>query len=134
MAYATEADYRAAITAYRAFHQAFYRFYKMVRAQPPPNNAIAATEDDHRRMVDDLLPALARSYAGPRHYVDRLAGTLRELGVVHASSPHTLFDAELTRQAYIDVDNILEDLLRTRAEYPAAFDEAFAGSDVDADH
>ncbi len=80
-------------------------------------------------MVGELLPALAASYAGPRQYVDRLADTLRELGVKHAASSHTPFDAVLTHQAYVDIDNMLQDLLRERDRYPGVFDEAFAGGD-----
>jgi hypothetical protein len=144
MSYATEAEYRDALVAYRALHEVFYRFHKSVC---PEQHASAATDHpsaatDHRHanrdtlavderdydgMVGELLPALARSYAGPRQYLDRLAETLRELGVKHAASRKAPFDALLTHQAYVDVDNILQDLLRERERYPGVFDEAFAG-------
>jgi hypothetical protein len=138
VAYATEADYRAALKAYRAFHEVFYRFYKIVRVHPPvatPDSpravpeAIVTIELDHRKMVVELLPALARTYGGPRHYVERLGETLLKLGTEHASSPWALFDAELTHQAYIDVDNILESLLSEREKHPTAFDDVFADND-----
>jgi hypothetical protein len=138
VAYATEADYRAALKAYRALHEAFYRFYKIVRVHPPPPDdpravleAIATTEHDHRRMVGELLPALARTYGGPRHYVERLGDTLQTLGAQHVSSPQAPFDADLAHQAYIDVDNILESLLSERESYPAAFDAAFVDNGTD---
>ena len=138
MAYATEADYRAALKAYRAFHEVFYRFYRIVRVHPPdPDDpravveVIATTEQDHRRMLVELLPALARTYGGPRHYMERLGDTLLTLGGQHVLSPQAPFDADLTHQAYIDVDNILESLLSEREDYPAAFDDAFADNGTD---
>jgi hypothetical protein len=141
MVYATEAEYRAALVAYRALHDVFYRFHKSVRRQQPgPGSedqrhgaleAIAVNERDYGGMVGELLPALAVSYGGPRQYVDRLADTLRELGVKHAASSQTPFDALLTHQAYVDIDNILQDLLRERERYPGVFDEAFAGGDAE---
>jgi hypothetical protein len=139
MAYATEAEYRAALVAYRALHDVFYRFHRSVCAeQHSPETAdrrhgtkeaIAENERDYRGMVDELLPALERSYDGPRQYIDRLSETLRELGVKHAAASQEPFDPLLTHQAYIDVDNILEHLLMERERYPGAFDEAFAGRD-----
>jgi hypothetical protein len=140
MAYATEAHYRAALLAYRALHDVFYRFHRGVHAQQHGPaaaderdgalDAIAVNERDYGGMVAELLPALARSYAGPREYMDRLTETLRELGVKHAASPEAPFDPVLTHQAYIDVDNILKDLLRERERYPGVFDEAFDGGNA----
>jgi hypothetical protein len=137
MSYATEAEYRDALVAYRALHEVFYRFHKSVCAEQHASaatehrhansDALAVDERDYDGMVGELLPALGRSYAGPRQYLDRLAETLRELGVKHAASPKAPFDALLTHQAYVDVDNILQDLLRERERYPGVFDEAFAG-------
>jgi hypothetical protein len=137
MSYATEAEYRDALVAYRALHEVFYRFHKSVCAPRPASaatdhghanrDALVIDERDYDGMVRELLPALARSYAGPRQYLDRLAETLEELGVKHAASRTAPFDALLTRQAYVDVDNILQDLLRERERYPSVFDEAFAG-------
>jgi hypothetical protein len=137
MSYATEAEYRDALVAYRALHEVFYRFHKSVCAEQHASaatdhrhadkDALAVDERDYDAMVGELLPALARSYAGPRQYLDRLAETLRELGVKHAASRKAPFDALLTHQAYVDVDNILQDLLRERERYPGVFDEAFAG-------
>jgi hypothetical protein len=137
MSYATEAEYRDALVAYRALHEVFYRFHKSVCAEQHASaatdhrhadrDALAVDERDYDGMVGELLPALARSYAGPRQYLDRLAETLRELGVKHAASRKAPFDALLTHQAYVDVDNILQDLLRERERYPGVFDEAFAG-------
>jgi hypothetical protein len=137
MSYATEAEYRDALVAYRALHEVFYRFHKSVCAEQHASaatdhrhansDALAVDERDYNGMVGELLPALARSYAGPRQYLDRLAETLRELGVKHAASRKAPFDALLTHQAYVDVDNILQDLLRERERYPSVFDEAFAG-------
>ena len=58
MSYATEAEYRAAIVAYRALHDVFYRFHKSVCAeQHSPEMAeqqhgkepVAATEREVRR-------------------------------------------------------------------------------------
>jgi len=139
MPYATEAEYRAALVAYRALHDVFYRFHRSVCAEQHgpqtadrrhgTKEAIAANEHDYGDMVDKLLPALAHSYAGPRQYIDRLTDTLRELGVKHAAASQEPFDPLLTHQAYIDVDNILEHLLSERERYPRAFDEAFGGAD-----
>src|SRR5262245_38554440 len=134
--YATEAELHAALTAYRAFHPVFYRFYKSAHHPPvstpdrpdAPKESIATAEQDYRNMLVELLPALARTYGGPRCYVERLDETLMQLGVQHASTPQFPFDRELTNQAYVDVDNILESLLCERANFPAAFDEAFSGS------
>ncbi len=132
MPYATEAEYRAALVAYRALHEVFYRFYKSVRAQHPgawadqvpgAPDLIAADERDYDAMVRELVPALSRSYAGPVQYVERLAETLRDLGVKHAASPRTAFDAVELHQAYIDIDNIFQDLLREREHYPSVFDD-----------
>jgi hypothetical protein len=100
MPYATEAEYRAALVAYRALHDVFYRFHKSVCGhQPAPaaaadyhhrdKAAVTVNERDYGEIVGELLPALARSYAGPRQYLDRLAETLRELGVKHAASSET---------------------------------------------
>ena len=140
MSYATEAEYRAAIVAYRALHDVFYRFHRSVCAeQHDPatadprhgtGDAIAMNEHDYGVMVGELLPPLAQSYAGPPEYLDRLAETLRQLGVKHAAASEQPFDAGLTHQAYIDIDNILKDLLRGREQYPGAFDEAFGGNDA----
>jgi hypothetical protein len=141
MPYATEAEYRAAVVAYRALHNVFYRFHRSVCGHQPgqaagadrhhgARDAIAVNEHDFGEMVSELLPALARSYAGPRQYIDRLAETLRELGIKHAASSEAPFDALLTHQAYVDVDNILQDLLRTRERFPSVFDEAFTGGDA----
>lgn len=137
MAYATEAELRAAITAYRALHAVFYRFYHAVRHPPggTPDQqaalrqAISTAEQDYRKMIVELVPALARTYGGPRHYVERLDQTLMKLGVQHASSPQAPFDAELTHEAYIDIDNILETLLCERANHQSAFDDAFTDND-----
>ena len=137
MPYATEADYRATILAYRALHDVFYRFHHSVSAQQADPSAadghhglaaIAVDEQDFGGMVRDLLPALARSYAGPSQYLDRLVETFDELGAMHAASRKTPFDPHVTHQAYIDVDNILQDLLREREHYPSVFDDAFAGA------
>ena len=75
------------------------------------------------------MPSSWQSYAGPPQYLDRLAETLRQLGVKHAAASEQPFDVALTHQAYIDIDNILTDLLRERERYPSAFDEAFGGTD-----
>jgi hypothetical protein len=77
-------------------------------------------------MVGHLLPALDKSYLGPRQYIDRLTATLQELGMKHAAASAEPFDPVLTHQAYIDIDNILQDLLRQREQYPSVFDEGFA--------
>ena len=58
--------------------------------------------------------------------MDRLTDTLRELGAKHAASPQTAFDALEYTDAYIDVDNIFQDLLREREHYPDVFDAAFS--------
>jgi len=139
MPYATEAEYRAAIVAYRALHDVFYRFHRSVCAgqhdstpsdsRHGTTNAIAVNEHDYGVMVSELLPPLANSYAGPPEYLDRLSETLRQLGVKHAAASEQAFDAVLTHQAYIDIDNVLKDLLRERERYPSTFDEAFAGTD-----
>jgi hypothetical protein len=134
--YATEAELRAALTAYRAFHPVFYRFYKSVHHPPVStpdhpdarSESIATAEQDYRKLLVELLPAVARTYQGPRRYVERLDETLMQLGVQHASASQSPFDAELTNQAYVDVDNILESLLCERANFPVAFDEAFSDS------
>jgi hypothetical protein len=134
MPYATEVEYRAALAAYRALHKVFYRFYASVRAQhpgawadqlPAAPDVLAADERDYESLVRELVPSVARSYAGPRQYVERLADTLRELGAKHATSPLTAFDALVMHQAYIDIDNIFQDLLHERAHYPGVFDGAF---------
>jgi hypothetical protein len=141
MPYATEAEYRAAVVAYRALHDVFYRFHRSVCGHEPlraaggdrhhaARDAITVNEHDFGKMVGELLPALSRSYAGPQQYIDRLAETFRELGVKHAASSEEPFDALLTHQAYVDVDNILQDLLRGREPFPSVFDEAFAGGDT----
>jgi hypothetical protein len=139
MPYATQAEYRAAIVAYRALHDVFYRFHRSVCAgqhDPTPadsghgtRDAIAVNEHDYAVMVSELLPPLTQSYAGPPEYLDRLSETLRQLGVKHAAASEQPFDAVLTHQAYIDIDNILKDLLRERERYPSTFDEAFVGTD-----
>ena len=134
MPYATEAEYRAAIVAYRALHDVFYRFHKSVcagqhspeMAQQHDKEPVAATEREYGDMVGHLLPALDKSYLGPRQYIDRLTATLRELGMKHAAASAEPFDPVLTHQAYIDIDNILQDLLREREQYPSVFDEGFA--------
>jgi hypothetical protein len=140
MPYATEAEYRAAIVAYRALHDVFYRFHKSVCSEQHTeemteqrhgmNETIAENERDYGGMVIELLPALEKSYLGPRQYIERLTDTLRELGVKHAAASGERFDPVLTHQAYIDIDNILQDLLRERERYPSVFDEAFAEPDV----
>jgi hypothetical protein len=138
MPYASEAEYKAAVVAYRALHDVFYRFQKSVRDQhlsglprvlPPSAERLAADERDYASMAGELLPALVAFYAGPPIFVDRLADTLRQLGERHAAAPQTPFEAQLTRQAYIDVDNVLQDLLREREHYPRAFDDAFLGTE-----
>ena len=135
MPYATEVEYRAALAAYRALHKVFYRFHASVRAQhpgvwaeqlPAAPDVLAADERDYESLVRELVPSVARSYAGPRQYVDRLTDTLRELGAKHATSPQNAFDALEVQQAYIDVDNIFQDLLREREHYPDVFDAAFS--------
>jgi hypothetical protein len=135
MPYATEVEYRAALAAYRALHKVFYRFYASVRAQhpgawadqlPAVPDVLAADERDYESLVRELVPSVARSYAGPRQYVERLTDTLRELGAKHAASPQTAFDVLELHQAYIDVDKIFEDLLREREHYPSVFDDAFS--------
>jgi hypothetical protein len=135
MPYATEVEYRAALAAYRALHKVFYRFYASVRAQhpgawadqlPAAPDVLAADERDYESLVRELVPSVARLYAGPRQYVDRLTDTLRELGAKHAASPQTAFDALEVHHAYIDVDNIFQDLLREREHYPDVFDAAFS--------
>ena len=140
MPYETEAEYRAAVVAYRALHDVFYRFHRSICAgqhDPTPadsrhatGDAIAVNEHDYGVMVGELLPPLAQSYAGPPEYLDRLAETLRQLGVKHAAASEQPFDAVLTHQVYIDIDNILKDLLRERERYPSTFDEAFGGTDA----
>jgi hypothetical protein len=140
MPYANEAEYRAAVVAYRALHDVFYRFHKGVRAQHAEAGAagpveqttsevLRADERDYGTLTRELLPALAAVYAGPRQFVDRLAETLLELGARHAASRRAPFDSRVTHQAYVDVDNILQDLLRERERYPQAFDDVFSGSD-----
>jgi hypothetical protein len=139
MPYASEAEFKAAVVAYRALHVVFYRFQKRVRMgqtagpssphSPGTPDQAAADQRDHASMVRELLPALAASYAGPPLFLDRLADTLRQLGDRHAAAPHAPFDAQLTHQAYVDVDNILQDLLREREHYPRAFDDAFIGAE-----
>ena len=144
MAYASEAEYRAAIVAYRALHDVFYRFHKSVRAQHPESaptaprqpvtgdpHVIAANEHDYAAMVGEILPELAQAYAGPREFVERLADTLRRLGEAHAASPKTPFDVRMTHQAYVDVDNIFQDLLGEREQHAKAFDEAFSGAEAE---
>ena len=135
MPYANEAQYRAALAAYRALHKVFYRFYTSVRAQhpgawadqlPAAPDLLAADERDYEGLVREPVPSIARSYAGPSQYVERLSATLRELGAKHAASPQTAFDALVVHQAYIDVDNIFQDLLRERAHYPGVFDDALS--------
>ena len=136
MPHTNEAEYRAAVVAYRALHVVFYRFQKSVRDQQPfgaldphPHSTaalVAADERDHGRMVGELLPSLNAAYRGPRVFVDRLADTLRQLGERHVAARQAPFDVHVTQQAYVDVDNILQDLLREREQYPLAFDEAFA--------
>src|SRR5262245_47883537 len=131
MPYATEAEYRAAIMAYRALHDVFYRFHRSVCAgQHSPEMAeqrldmkepVAAIEREYGEMVGHLLPALDKSYLGPRQYIDRLTATLQELGMKHAAASAEPFDPVLTHQAYIDIDNILQDLLRERERYPSIF-------------
>jgi hypothetical protein len=140
MPYATEAEYRAAIVAYRALHDVFYRFHRSVCAgQHSPEMAeqgldmkepVAGIEREYGEMVSHLLPALDKSYLGPRQYIDRLTATLRELGMKHAAASAEPFDPVLTHQAYIDIDNILQDLLRERDRFPSVFDEAFAEPDT----
>jgi hypothetical protein len=140
MPYETEAEYRAAVVAYRALHDVFYRFHRSIcagqHATTPADSrhgtgdAIAVNEHDYGVMVSELLPPLAQSYAGPPEYLDRLAETLRQLGVKHAAASEQPFDAVLTHQVYIDIDNILKDLLRERERYPSTFDEAFGGTDA----
>lgn len=140
MPYATEAEYRAAILAYRALHDVFYRFHRSVCAgQHSPETGeqrldmkepVAGIEREYGEMVGHLLPALDKSYLGPRQYIDRLTATLRELGMKHAAASAEPFDPVLTHQAYIDIDNILQDLLRERERYPSVFDEAFAEPDT----
>ena len=135
MPYATEVEYRAALAAYRALHKVFYRFYASVRAQhpgawadqlPAAPDVLAADERDYESLVRELVPSVARSYAGPRQHVERLTDTLRELGAKHAASPQTAFDVLELHHAYIDVDKIFEDLLREREHYPSVFDDAFS--------
>ena len=127
MSYGTEADYRAALVDYLALHEAFYRFHKRVNTAPPAG--IAECERDCRAMVQSLAPAVATSYRGPRIHVERLAETLKALEAAHASTPAASFDVRLTNQAYVDVDNMLQDLLRHREQYTAAFDDVMAGLD-----
>ena len=102
MPYATEVEYRAALAAYRSLHKVFYRFHASVRAQhpgawadqlPAAPEVLAADERDYESLVRELVPSLARSYAGPRQYVERLTETLRELGAKHAAAPLVAFDA-----------------------------------------
>ena len=139
MPYATEAEYRAAIVAYRALHDVFYRFHRSVCAgqhDPAPadsrhdiRDASAVNEHDYGVIVNELLPPLTQAYGGPPEYLERLSETLRQLGGKHAAASEQPFDAVLTHQAYIDIDNILKDLLRERERYPSTFDEAFAWAD-----
>jgi len=137
MSYANEAEFRAAVVAYRALHEVFYRFHKSVRAQAAAGAAsatpdlLASNERDYGAMTRDLLPAVGRTFGGPAQFVERLGETLRRLGAHHATSRQTPFDVHLAHQAYIDVDNILEDLLRDRARYPRVFDLAFSGIEDD---
>jgi hypothetical protein len=139
MAYRDEAQYRAALEAYLALHDVFYRFHARVRAQhaflgdrnaalPVDPDAIAEDERDYALMAADLVPALARVYADTSPYVERLAKTLEELGAQHGGLRTRPFDARLTHQAYVDIDNVLEDLLCHREMYPHAFDEVYSGS------
>ena len=125
MSYGTEADYRAALRAYLALHEVFYRFHKRLNTMPP--TGIAEGGRELTSMSDTLVPALAARYGGPAIHVARLAETLEALSRSHASSPGAPFDARLAYQAYVDVDNILLDLLRSRAEYTSAFDEETVG-------
>jgi hypothetical protein len=139
MPYADEAQYRTALEAYLALHEVFYRFYGSVRAQhsvlgdrnaalPFDREATAANERDHARMSADLVPALARACGNMDSYVERLARTLDEIGATHAAFPLRPFDARLADQAYVDIDNVLHDLLRHREIYPRAFDEVYSGA------
>jgi hypothetical protein len=131
MPYASEAAFRAAVEAYSALHTVFYRFHKAVREQPPPATPRGSAGSaggaggvrDYRLLVETLVPALARAYAGPPIFVERLADTMRLLGERHQNG----FDVHLVQQAYVDVDNVLQDLLRERQHYPQAFDDAFSG-------
>ena len=125
MSYGTEAEYRAALRAYLALHEVFYRFHK--RLSTTPSTGIAEGGRELTSMTDVLVPALAARYGGPPTHVARLAETLEGLSHSHAASPHAPFDARLAYQAYVDVDNILLDLLRNRAEYTAAVDEETDG-------
>jgi hypothetical protein len=141
MPYANEAEYRAAVVAYRALHDVFYRFQKSVRDQRPHAGAhvplqrttadlVAANERDYAAMVE-LLPSLARAYVGPRDFLERLAETLQRLGEKHAASRQAPFDAQITHQAYVDIDNIFQELLSMREHYPLVFEEAFCGDDAE---
>ena len=143
MPYRDEAQDRAALEAYVALHDVFYRFHASVRVQhsrlgdrsaalPSDRDAIAADERDYALMTADLVPALARVYAQTSRYVERLAKTLDELGTHHAALQTARYDARLTNQAYVDVDNILQDLLCHRELYPRAFDEVYSGATPEA--
>jgi len=143
MPYADEAQYRTALEAYLALHEVFYRFYGSIRAQhsvlgdrnaalPFDREAIAANERDLAVMAADLVPALARACGDTGRYVQRLARTLEEIGAAHAALALGTFDGRLTDQAYVDVDNVLHDLLRHREMYPRAFDEVYAGAPPEA--
>jgi len=125
MSYGTEAEYRTALVAYRALHDVFYRFYKHMQSTVA-SSEVADGRRDLAAMVGTLLPPLAESYQGPPVHVERLAETLQELLVAHAASKNTKFDDRLAYQAYVDVDNVLRELLRHRQQYPATFDEVMA--------
>ena len=124
MSYGTESEYRAALEAYRALHDVFYRFYKRLQTASP--ESVAAGRHDLATMIGTLMPNVAESYQGPRMHVERLAETLQELSAAHASTRNTSFDDRLAYQAYVDIDNMLRELLRNRQHYPATFDDVMA--------
>jgi hypothetical protein len=125
MSYGTESEYRAALVAYRALHDVFYRFYKRLQSIHTPDG-IADGRRDLAAMIGTLMPPLSESYLGPPMHVERLAETLQELSAAHAMSKNTTFDDRLAYQAYVDVDNILRELLRHRQQFPATFDDVMA--------
>ena len=126
MSYGTESEYRAALVAYRALHDAFYRFYKRLQSTTHTSDGVADARRDLAAMIGTLMPPLSESYQGPPMHVARLAETLQELSAAHAASKNTTFDDRLAYQAYVDVDNILRELLRHRHQFPATFDDVMA--------
>ena len=78
------------------------------------------TNGNYGEMVGHLLPALDQSYLGPRQYHRPAHGDAPRARHEARRLVREPFDPVLTHQAYIDMDNILQDLLREREQYPAS--------------